>query len=678
MILNLKLEYDEHGEVTNGTPSDYNPSEAIKTRTMEVIDDFGSSWNERERPFEEFNDVSLIDRINMDRQSFNQFVYSEPRDASEEWRSLAFRPIVRNKIITIAAHITATIIYPKIYAQNENDQDDRDCAEVMRDLMEWANERANYDNTFMQTVVNALVDPAAFVHTEYCKKFREIKERIEDNPDDYQEQEEEGGRVKWKTKKILDELYSGFQDSLVPCDEVYLGNFYEPVLQKQPFIIWRKVIDFPTAKAKYRGNDIFEKWVKPGVQYIYNDQGDLFYEVYDEDLRNRLVEEVIYYNREADLQLVFINGVLINDVDNPNPRKDKNYPFAATGYERFNSRFFYWKSLAFKLAPDESVINTLYRMIIDGGYLQIMPPSVIFGSEEGSSDIIAPGVVTTIDNSDNPNATWQTLNTNNNLNAGLTILEKVESSVTESSVSDLQTGEAANGSQTAYEISRLEQNARVMFGQFAKMIGFLVRDFGYLRVGDILQFMTVAEVMELESPNGRLKFKNFVIPERKVNGKTVSRKIEFDGEMPDEMTEEEKLDKSFELLSEEELQGMQIYKVNPTLFRKMKYMLRVQPEALFPKSDSLQKALMLEEYALAMNNPLTAKEAITRDLLLGAFDKTKDDPEEYMMKPDPMAGMAGGMGGAMGDPNTQAMEAKAAQGKGAGMGGDIGKLAGMQ
>lgn len=635
MILTLELAKDPKGNIKE-EPALYRPSQEVVDRTNQVMKDFGLAWNEREKPYEEFNFLSLVDRINIDRRSYNQFVYTEARDAADSWKSRAFRPIVRNKIITIAAHITAAIIYPKIYAQNERDEEDRDAAMVMRDLMEWCNDKANYDYTFIQTVLNALIDPVAIVHTEYAEKYREIKERVYNDPENYDEDDK--GKKKWKIKKVLDELYSGFQDTVVPADQLYIANFYEPNIQKQPFLIWRKVIDYSTAQAKYKGNKIFEEHVTPGIQFLYSDQADMFYRVYDQELQQRLVEEVIYYNREADLQLTFINGILIDDVDNPNPRKDKKYPFASTGYENFDSRFFYFKSLAYKLVNDEEVINILYRMIIDGTYLQIMPPSVIFGAEEIGSSVIAPGVVTTIDNADNPNASWQTLATNNNLTAGLNMLEKVEASVSESSASDLQQGEAAGGSQTAFEISRLEQNARVMFGMFAKMVSFLVRDFGYLRVNDIIQYMTVADVMDIESPQGRLRFKNFVLPERVVNGKNMSRKIEFDGDMPDEMTPDEKLKMSFDLLEKGDETKMDICKVNPTLFRKMKFMIKVQPEALFPKSDSLNKALMLEEYAQAMMNPLTNKESITRDLLLGAYDATKDDPDAYMQAPQQQMG----------------------------------------
>ena len=127
MIAELELTLDKKGKIKN-TPSSYNPNKTIKERTKQVMRNLQDAWSIRNRPFEEFNNYSLIDRINMDRQSFNQYIYTEARDASDAWKSRAFRPIVRNKIMTIAAHITASIIYPKIYAQNDQDMEDRDAA----------------------------------------------------------------------------------------------------------------------------------------------------------------------------------------------------------------------------------------------------------------------------------------------------------------------------------------------------------------------------------------------------------------------------------------------------------------------------------------------------------------------------------------------------------------------
>ena len=63
---------------------------------------------------------------------------------------------------------------------------------------------------------------------------------------------------------------------------------------------------------------------------MMGDDKRTFYEQYDDELQSRLVEEIIYYNRQLDLQIVFVNGVIMTPHNEPNPRKDKNYPFART------------------------------------------------------------------------------------------------------------------------------------------------------------------------------------------------------------------------------------------------------------------------------------------------------------------------------------------------------------
>ncbi len=624
MIIELTLKRDEKTGRILSKATDYDPSDAVKQRTAQVMRDFQLADEIRNKPYPEFNWLSLIDRLNLDQTSYNQYPGERSRDPAEAWKSLAFRPIVRNKIISIAAHITATIIYPKVYAQNDRDEEDRDGAQVMRDIMEWVADQCDYDKTFLYSVIAALVNPASVIHTEFAEKYRDIKVIKGDGT--------------WEIKKVLDELFSGFQDALVPVDELWISNMYEHNIQKQPYLIWRRVIDFATAKAKYGDNDHF-KYIKPGVQYLYADDQGLFYEEFDQNLQERLVEEVIYYNRLGDLQLVFLNGCLMSDVDQPNTRVDKLYPFVKGGYELFDDgRFFYYKSLAFKMAGDEEVVNTAYRMVVDGTYLQIMPPAVVFGPDEINSTIIAPGVVTTLSNADG-NSSFQTVATNNNLTAGYNLIEKVEASLNESSADVLQSGQASGGNQTAYEISKLDQNARVMLGLFGKMIGFMVKDFGRLRVGDIIQHLTVGDAANLLSKEGKMKFHTFIIPEKTIDGKTKSRRIEFDMGMPDELTKNELMEMSQEIDdSERELNdNVQIYKVNPTLFRNLKFKLSIQPEAISPKSDALKKALMLEEYGLAVANPLVNIEAVTRDLLFGAFDLTKDNPERYMKKPEEMA-----------------------------------------
>jgi hypothetical protein len=655
MIINLSLEKDKKGNIKNAQATSvdgelYQPSEDVKFRTAQVISDLEVANDIRERPFLEFNGVSMIDRLNASQRSYNQFVTAPSDDEAQQWRSRAFRPIVRNKIISIAAHMTALVIFPKVFAQNENDDEDKDAAMIMSNLLEYLLDQGYYEEKFLYSVLAALINPVSYIHVEYSEAYRKVKEytsQVGEQGGEEMEEEKDEKEVfqemnnkKWKEKIVKDDLFSGYQINVVPCDELWISNPYENNIQKQPYLVWRKVIDYTTAKAKYGFNENFNKYVKPGVQFILNDDKDTFYEQYDDDLVGNMVEELIYYNRMADLQLTFVNGVLLDHVDNPNPRKDKNYPFVKGGYETFDEgRFFYYKSLADKLSEDEAVINTIYQMVIDGTYLQVMPPAVSFGNEQIGSSVMMPGSVTNIDMTDNPSAAFQPIQTGSNLNAAYSLLDKVEMSMTESSTSDLAAGIAPSGTQTAFEISRLEQNSRVLLQLFGKMISFMVRDLGLLAMNDVLQFMTVAEVSEIQSEAGNLKFGNFLLPKNEVMGRNKTSKIQFDMEMPDEdITKEELLKMSEEIWKEQRKLGddVEIYKVNPKAFRNLKFKVKVQPKSMLPRSESLEKAQNLEAYSFAVQNPLSNLEAVTKTLLFGSFDATKDDPESFMKQPEEM------------------------------------------
>lgn len=617
MITELKLELDQKGKIKSNA-SAFKPTDKEAEMTKMVLEDFGLASEIRNKAYTEFNNKSLLERINEDQKAFNSYQEDNSQDPEFGWKSNAIRPITRNKIISIAAHITGSIIYPQVFAQNENDEEDKEAASVMRDLMEWTYDQSEYDKTFVYAVISACVNPAVIIEDCYLENYRTIKE-ITNNE-------------KWASKNVLDEEFSGFKNPIVPIDEIFIGDIYEPNIQKQPFIIRRRAITYSSALAQYRDNKNFE-YVNPGIQSLYDENTGMFYEVQDDTLESRLVEEIIYYNRTLDLRLVFLNGIIITNPEQPNPRQDKKYPFVKFGYETINDRFFYYKSLAFKLGPDQDVINSLYQMIIDGSFLQLMPPSVVYGNEEVNSSIITPGKITRFTE---PETKFEKIDAGTNLNAGFNTIKIVEKSLAESSMDILQQGMSITGSQTAFEIDRLEENARIMLGLFGKMIGFAVEELGRLRSNLILQHLTVGEVDEITGTGGKLKFKKFLFNNKTSEGKSKTRRIEFDMGLPDEMTQGDALNRSYEVLDEEG--GLdsekEIIKVNPTLFRRSKFLFRVYPEMVVPPSNRVKKAFNLEEYDRAIQNPLANQETLYKDLLLGSYDTTRDNVDKYIKKPE--------------------------------------------
>lgn len=601
--------------------SSYQPTDAEKARLAEIQKDFSRADLVRGKAYEEFNYLTLIGTLNRDRKAFNSYVDSIPLNPDESWRSYTVRPITRNKVISIAAHITSSLLFPQIFAQNDNDNEDKDAAMVMRDLVEWTNEQGNYAINFVKAVLKALVDPVAIFEEGYAEVYRRVKEMQADGS--------------YTTKEILDEVFSGFINTLVPCEELYIANAYESNIQKQAFLIRQKFIEADEAKEKYNTSTNWQ-YVTPGIVTFYSEERDGFYQMSDDNLSSNLVEEITYYNRYSDTEVRLVNGILMDDPDRPIQRKDKMYPFAKTGYEFFaGTDFFYYKSLVSKMSSDQEVIDTLYNMIIDGTYLQIMPPSVVSGDEDFDSSVIVPGGITVM----NEDSKFQTVNTNNNLNAGMNTLQMVERSASESSTDRLSQGMSSSSTPaTAYEVSRLETNARTMLGLFGKMIASFVEDFGKLRVSTILQHMTVSTGAEILGESTRLKYRQFLLPAEKEGGKT--KKIMFDMNLP--VDEEGQKKKSYELLTEERKTSSKIAVVNPSLFRRNKYMFKVKADFMPEQSEAVKKSLNLEAYDRAIQNPIADQELVTKDFLFESYRPGESDKYIKKVKPQQTMDIQGG------------------------------------
>lgn len=617
----MRAPVNKKGEIeAEGAP--YMPSEEVNTVRAMILKHFVLGTVNMYTPRVEFNDLSLITRDQYDQMSFNTYQPNngEAWEGSPQsaWRSRAIRPVVRNKCMSIAAHATARLIFPKVFAYNENSDEQQEAARVMEDLMEWSGDVSNYKNNALMRVITAMSSPASIGYTEYGEVMRNVKG-------------EKGSDGKWTTKQVRDESYPCFMDEVVPVNQFYIENMYEPDLQKQGWVIWRKVYAFSAAQAKYNGVYDNFKYVRPGVQTIFDDANRTFYYVYDPNMRSEDVEEVMYWNKNLDLKIIMVNGIMLTDHDNPNPRNDKLYPFEKFGYEPINNRFFYYKSLSFKLQHDAEIVNTLYQMVIDGTYLSIFKPMVNVGGEIIASDVIVPGAITTFSD---PNADLRAIDVGSDLKSGLETLSVVEQSINESSQEPLQNGESTGGDQTAYEISRIEQNANTVLGLFLQMIAKHVEDFGKLRMNDIIQYMTLPEVSAITG-NPELTYKTFFMKGNpKIGSK--NKKVEFTNDVPDTIGEDEYMTRSFDLLQEEKDKNMTIAKVNPAMFRELQYMVVCSPDVLNPRSEDLERAWATEEYDRMIAQPMVFDPMETGKLLLGANPTTKKDVDKYLAKqPDP-------------------------------------------
>ena len=643
---NLIADYQKSNRNKEGAfeyqKSMYRPDAETRQVLMDVIKNFSDGYTTLARPRTEFNDLSWVDRMGVDQLMWNTYQPNDgdvpDGDPANSWRSRAIRPITRNKVVSIAAKMLVKSLFPKVFSYSQTDEEEQEAAIAMSDMMEWVGDQIDYPSLSLFAVVQALVNPVAIVYTGFEESFRVVKRpKVDDDGDVVRD---EDGFIVYDEKVEIDEEMSGFKASCVPNDEFYISDFYQRDVQLQDWVIWRKVCNYELARQKYGSKYKNFVYVKPGVQTIYIDANLSFYEVYDSNMQKNEVEEVYYWNRRKDQFLIVVNGVMMTKHDNPNPRNDKLYPFVSFFYEPFDEgRCFCGKSLVFKLAPDYRVINSLYPMIIDGTFLNIFPPTYSTGSEVIGSDVIIPGMTTTLSD---PNAKLETLMVAQNLNAGMSTMFQVENSINQSSevptinMPGMGKERVTKAQQRMTEAANAE-NALL----FQTMISTFVKKFGRLMIGDILQFMTLPEVKDIEGDN--LAYRSILIPEKMSGNEMKTRKITFDGSIPDDpISSKEYLDRSYDMIDEEGGldSDLEIWKINPTLYRKLKFILKITPQSMNPMSAEEEKDLLLEMFDKTNGNPIFDPIACAKDFLLGAYDKSKRNPSKYLAKQQPGGGQS--------------------------------------
>ncbi len=101
----IQIKKDARGNIISPKHS-YQPSQEDQDRIVKVLRDYEQGYQNWNKPLNEFNGRSVIEEINANQKAFNSYVPPKSDDPDESWRAQTVRPIVRNKLISIAAHVT--------------------------------------------------------------------------------------------------------------------------------------------------------------------------------------------------------------------------------------------------------------------------------------------------------------------------------------------------------------------------------------------------------------------------------------------------------------------------------------------------------------------------------------------------------------------------------------------
>lgn len=626
--------------------SQYQPPQEVKELFARCQADYQTAYMLQHRSFDEFDGISLLDRARLDQETFGAFVGASFVAPAKRWRWRGRKNTARNKIMSILAQMLAGMLYPYVSAKNDNDEDDKMTARVMRILIEDFLKKADYEMKFMYMLLSALVNPAVHVEVEYVEALQTIKQKLSDGT--------------YQIVQAVDEIISGLNLHIIPIDEAMPTDFYTGNIQEQNCWIRLRRITYDKAKKKYQGvnidanrKDQFD-YVQAGMTRVFlagQERQTLFDIEWTEADRN-YVQEATFYYRSEDIEVTFVGGVFMGnekDVYNSNPFSHRRMtlvrdkwmsipviPVAKAGYEPIDptGRFYYYKSAANKEYWDDAAVNKMYQLVHDGTHLDVIKPIFMSGVAKVDQTVIIPGA--TVGMPMGASATPYQLGPN--IQAAYQALQKNADDLSDSTTTS--TPNQPTPGVTAYAIAKAEANARITLGNFGLMIANLVEQIGELTKDVIVMHATIGDLDSNATGQLSMKYKTF-LAKGKEKGKTITNRIVFtDKYMGRTLTKQQLSDIRWDLWKKAggKDSDQVLFMVNPYQAARTEYTLTVDADKITMKSAGLVRQEKLQAFNILTDPrvaPYTDQKAVVDDFAIEEFGG--DDPDKYKKKGDPMS-----------------------------------------
>jgi hypothetical protein len=616
--------------------------------------DYQRAWRLQHRPFDEFDGMSLLTRAKLDQETFGAFVGATYVPSEARWRWRGRKNTARNKLISILAHMISGMLYPFVTAQNEESEEDKMSAQVMRIIVENHLKKANYETKFMYFVLSALVNPAALVEVQYLEAWQHIKEQLADGS--------------YKITEAVDTLLSGLSLNIIPIDQLLVGDFYVNDIQQQPVNIRVNRIPWDMARKIYSdrfvdstGKDLFD-YVEAGKTRIFlaGQEHQTLYDIEWTEADRTAVQIITCYYRDEDLEIDWVGGVGMFNYKEPylsNPFKHRRmslvndewksipvYPFAKTYYEPIDptGRFFYGKSGAFKEYWEDRSINHAYRLLQDGMTLEVLKPLFLSGVAKVDNIVIAPGAAIGMPSG----ATVEPWSMSPNLAAAMQVIQKNEADMSESTQDKIMGGNPTPGV-TATQSIQAQNQAALNLSVMGVMIADLVRQVGDLVVDCTIQHTLSGEVDATVPTALAVKYKT-VIARTSEKGKTMTNRIHFKSNLVGKkMTQKEKDDYEWKLWNSKGGEDQTVYHVNPYMFARNVYGVTVDAEQIVNSATGSDKTRKLQRYQMLTQQfvyPFTDQKEVADAVIEDFSDGDPDRFKSKQQSPNAMMGAVLGNG----------------------------------
>jgi hypothetical protein len=442
------------------------------------------------KTYGQFNGRNLFDCIDDWTKRWNGYI-PKASPLLDKSQSRLFLNFTRNQVISYLAKSALNTPKPTITAVNKKTNlEDKKFASVLKDLNQYSLNAENGDAQFLRSAIEVTVKGTVIKYEGYAKSEQEIDVPISFNA-------MTGKIVSKKQKKIVfDDCYQ----ELVPVEDFYIANPYQPDVQKQPFVIWRKITSYQEAQTEYGNTPNWDS--VPKAAYMLASEPTTFYRnTLQTELGMDRVEIIRYYNKSRNAHVVLCNGVVI--YNGPIPFKDGRYPFSKGIFEPFDNYFFWGASFVHKIQGDQDLLNTIWNMMIDKNAASMLP----FGLSSDPDDFIEDETLTVnkIRKVGDVNA-WKFVQLPG-VNSGETsMLQMAKEFASENSGGVQGAGSMMSpkgGRLPVWQIMLQQQETMAKMGFSTSFLENFERDRTELRISHILQFYSIPKIEKITGKNGK-------------------------------------------------------------------------------------------------------------------------------------------------------------------------------
>ena len=352
------------------------PSESERAAVNLVLSDYIKGRNIMQKSYNYFNGRNLLDCIDDWTKRWNGYI-PEASPLLDATQSQIFLNFTRNAVISYLVKVALTLAKPKFVAVNKKlGIQSTKFAEFLKDANTYSLNAESGDSKFFNAALETAVKGTCITYEGYMKQEQKMEVPVK--------WDAVTGKIITKTETRI--IYDDCYQKIHPIEDFFIGNPYQPDLQKQPFILTRTITTYNEAEGEFGHYPNF-KYVHAGSYTLTAEATTFYRNTLATDLNQDQVEILRWYNRSKNRYIVLINGVLM--YDGVIPFKDGKYPYAKAIHEPFGNDFFWGASLVNKIMGEQDLKNMVFNMMIDKTQGSLLP----FGLTSDLDDLIEDEVL---------------------------------------------------------------------------------------------------------------------------------------------------------------------------------------------------------------------------------------------------------------------------------------------